>query len=1301
MKLHTSAVVLLARPVITVLCSAAFAIVFICCVARGACAQTAGCEDVRIALEVKGGCQETAPFVLDVKAAGMPADEESEIAWTIAGPDNFQDDRFGLAHLVEAPAAGSYDVRLEVRIGGLTCPALDTTVVLRRLPKPEFTWTPDPVCDATETVVFTSIPADPEAVDSIAWGGNVSGYENPLSATFEFSGPNTVTLTYFQRGCRTPAEMVVVDVGSKPAASGTVGDGAVCGEGASEAEIAFSGELNEGATAYQWLWHLPGTGDTLRGKDAVSQLSEGAYQWRLWLRDLNNRCLYPCDSGSVDVFLLQAPEPAFTFAGDTFLCVGASVTLDNTTADKERYATEGFAFRGPFIVQNQFVPRQPGKHELFLEYADPRNQNCRAQSVPVVFEVEGAKFRPNADAFRDVGLCALPHVSNFYALGAPEPADGYSFKWVFVDAGSGDRTESNWIEDDPNYAHTFGEEIEPPKLYNVGVVARSPNGCVDSMFIENYVRIAASNVEIDSDPQTICFSETNAVTVSQQTAPRDFPFNYYWSFRKQGAGGWSRPMLTYEDTARLRFPTVGLYDVRVESKTHDQCPDEDVLEAAVQVNGAVVELSADENRGCAPFTTTARGEIKARYPEEGPLRYAWSVANEDLAPYAAFATPDAPESEVTFSRDGAYFLQLEVLDENTGCATVVRLDSIVVGVRAEYATDGPVCRGDTFALEPSFGPNVPQDYAFNAYDAPGGETFWEYGPGGDTLWKSVLWGAGPYNLCLEARFTAPDGGQCADTACLAFEPKGLDFDFETDPPGQTVWNCINNSVPVRLASFAGTPDTLYWFWGDHKQLKTRGTVAALNLGGLGYYDVTLALRDDRGCVDTLRKAAFLEQVGPYAGFASGAATGCEDETVSFEMETERVDSLEVSFGDGTVEVFGAPNIPAVISHVYSLNGLPPGDRARKFDILLFADEDQCQLEYSETATISRKPVPSINLAATQFCAPAVVPLAGTALHADTLVWRFPGFTTDTLMGETAELAVPQGRKAPISVALRAANAEGCETNAATEQIYVLPPPLAEIVVSRPDSCPRGAASFEANMQTPSDQQISFYEWQSGDGETANAPVFDHEYAAPGSYWVELIAEDESGCRDTAETSLEVRYPNVRAGFTADLPELPDTIYFPPAKTLRLESRATGATQLEWLLPFGATAPGAPETYAYELPRQEGVYEIGLVASDAEQCRDTAFRSFRLAALYFNVPSVFTPNGDGVNDFFAPQTPRAENGLLLVVYDRTGRELARLSGSAALRGWDGRSNGAEAPEGAYFYYLQYGQTERTGTITLLR
>lgn len=90
-----------------------------------------------------------------------------------------------------------------------------------------------------------------------------------------------------------------------------------------------------------------------------------------------------------------------------------------------------------------------------------------------------------------------------------------------------------------------------------------------------------------------------------------------------------------------------------------------------------------------------------------------------------------------------------------------------------------------------------------------------------------------------------------------------------------------------------------------------------------------------------------------------------------------------------------------------------------------------------------------------------------------------------------------------------------------------------------------------------------------------------------------------------------------------------------------------------------------------------------------------------------VPNVFTPNNDGVNDFFAPVYDCVFTDFQFSVYNRWGKKV--FFSQSQFDGWDGKIRGESAPSDVYIWELVYagfheGQVftrKSAGDVTLLR
>lgn len=113
----------------------------------------------------------------------------------------------------------------------------------------------------------------------------------------------------------------------------------------------------------------------------------------------------------------------------------------------------------------------------------------------------------------------------------------------------------------------------------------------------------------------------------------------------------------------------------------------------------------------------------------------------------------------------------------------------------------------------------------------------------------------------------------------------------------------------------------------------------------------------------------------------------------------------------------------------------------------------------------------------------------------------------------------------------------------------------------------------------------------------------------------------------------------------------------------------------------------------------------VVVTDSNNCSatDTALVEEDCPADLF-IPNAFTPNGDAINEFFAPKG-KGITSFTMKIYDRWGRLLFESNDIA--KGWDGTIKGTACPADVYFYAIAYkvkkNNTNKqvSGNVTLLR
>ena len=123
-----------------------------------------------------------------------------------------------------------------------------------------------------------------------------------------------------------------------------------------------------------------------------------------------------------------------------------------------------------------------------------------------------------------------------------------------------------------------------------------------------------------------------------------------------------------------------------------------------------------------------------------------------------------------------------------------------------------------------------------------------------------------------------------------------------------------------------------------------------------------------------------------------------------------------------------------------------------------------------------------------------------------------------------------------------------------------------------------------------------------------------------------------------------------------------------------------------------TGAGGTGIYTYTVDGQDygsdntftitasGVYE--LMVTDTNGC--TAIDSVELEFVDICPPNYFTPNGDGIQDTWAPGCTNNYPNLQFDIFDRYGRKVGTYTVGQY---WDGRYNGNELPTGDYWYVVR--------------
>jgi gliding motility-associated-like protein len=130
------------------------------------------------------------------------------------------------------------------------------------------------------------------------------------------------------------------------------------------------------------------------------------------------------------------------------------------------------------------------------------------------------------------------------------------------------------------------------------------------------------------------------------------------------------------------------------------------------------------------------------------------------------------------------------------------------------------------------------------------------------------------------------------------------------------------------------------------------------------------------------------------------------------------------------------------------------------------------------------------------------------------------------------------------------------------------------------------------------------------------------------------------------------------------------------------------------------------TNPYYVVQEPGFYWVEVINS-CGMASDSIEVGLEDCECHIQLPSAFTPNGDGLNDYFEPIYDCLILGSHMKIFNRWGKPV--FMNEAVMDRWDGRIKGKMVPEGVYFWVFEYegwiqGKPRKrrlTGSVTILR
>ncbi|MCW3081189.1 MAG: domain containing protein [Segetibacter sp.] len=513
--------------------------------------------------------------------------------------------------------------------------------------------------------------------------------------------------------------------------------------------------------------------------------------------------------------------------------------------------------------------------------------------------------------------------------------------------------------------------------------------------------------------------------------------------------------------------------------------------------------------------------------------------------------------------------------------------------------------------------------------------------------------------------------------------------------------CEGNPVTFTDASTIESGRIVKWNWnfGNGKAITNLTNVAVTNSFNAGTYTVSLQVESEAGCKSVVSEQAVLIETLPVSNFI--APQVCVNDPFAAFVDSSRVAeggagvglTYNWNFGDANATPEN-PNISTVQNpqHKYSAAG--------PYNVALTVTSNAGCTATKTKAVFINGGLPIANFEIIDdgpVCSNAQVRIKnGSSIDIGTItktqiIWDFQNNPTTIETDDTSVTGKMYYHTFPASptvktyqVKMLVFSGANC-FNERIIQVTVNPAPKV-VFADVPEFCVNSGVRLITQAKETSGLTGSFL--FSGGG-IAPEGLFNPVTTGAGSTAVTYTFTSDAGCRDSASQIIKVTSnPTVR---------LSSPLYVLEGGSTVLNPSVTGnAVKYFW----------TPSTYLdnrnikspISLPKDSITYKLSVTTQGG--CEGNGEVTI-LILKDLGIPNSFTPNNDGVNDFWNIPSLSTYVDCTVEVFNRYGAIVYRSVGYT--KPWNGTLNGSTLPVGVYYYIInpKNGKKAYTGNVTILR
>jgi len=797
--------------------------------------------------------------------------------------------------------------------------------------------------------------------------------------------------------------------------------------------------------------------------------------------------------------------------------------------------------------------------------------------------------------------------------------------------------------------------------YSVIVKSSASGGCADTLSIP--ITTSTGTPPIPSFfTDTVCAG--TATKFTNTSNPLTGPgVKFYWDFFNNGK---------FEDsttTPTWTFTQGGVYYVRLH-ETNNGCGSDTTIKVVVDTSASVAFSS---------FAACAGQASSFFISGTPPSKFIWNFGDPSSG-----ANDTSTQSFAThiFASAGTYTVSLSTLGVH--CAdSSTQVVTVGASPTASALIFQKTCADSTITFKDADSTNI-AEYEWEFFNSAGSFIGFNFSTSSATTTYTFP-GPGTYTIVLYA-FSNPSFCEGVDTVHITIGASPTAA-FNILPSDSV---CIHKPASFTDASTGG-PASWKWDFGDpasgpnntsNKQNPTHTYATP------GNYVVKEIVNPGSGCSDSITHTVAVTEV---AGNFNMNVVCLHDTTKFIDASTVtngNIKSWQWNFGDGGTSALQSP------THVYAVAGT--------YNVTLTVTTTTgCDSIIVKKVTVAPGPSPFFKYSkaclgqTTKFTDLSTAP--GGSITGWS--WSFGDGGTSVMQNPSHTY----GAVGTYNTILVVQTNSGC-SDSVKEIVYVNPLPAVAFSADTLSGCAPLCVKFTDASAISSGKNTN-WSWNFGAGgkaDTASGTPATYCYNSPGTFNVTLKVTSDSGCSSTTTINKMITaYAHPLAAFTTSTQEV--NILDPVVSFVNQSTAPNDVIIGNWWLFKDDNSTSTLQNPTHTYP-DTGTYCADLKVKNSHGCVDSTENCIIVEPVFtFYIPNAFSPNNNGLNDFFGPEGKYVKI-FDMYIFDRWGNLLYHTSDM--LKPWDGTYGGVKAQEDTYVYLIKVTDTQNKqhsylGKVTLLR